>query len=338
MDIEQGKQPSEKKSLINILVKIVLPLLLGVVILYFLFRDTDISQMWAIIKNANWLILIFSLLFGLLGNTFRAFRWGLMIRPLGYKPKMANLIYAIYGNYAINYAIPRGGEVWRCGIIAKEEKIPFKKLFGTLILDRALDSLFIIFVTLVVFFVNMQPFITYIKDNKEALQTLLDLLLSPYVYITLIAFFVFIFVAFKYFRDNFFVRKARNFVIGFWSDLKTIWRMKQKVLLVFHSLMIWLCYFLFFYITFYAFDFTAHLGIMAGLVAFALSTISLVIPTNGGMGPWHVAVITTLLLYGVLKDEADAFAFAVFTLQSLWTILCGLFGMFALSVKTRNNY
>lgn len=101
--------------------------------------------------------------------------------------------------------------------------------------------------------------------------------------------------------------------------------------------MIWGSYFLYFYITFYAFDFTANLGITAGLIAFALSSISMAIPTNGGMGPWHAAVIASLVLYNVANAQADAFAFGVFAMQSLWVILCGLFGIAALAIKNRNN-
>lgn len=101
--------------------------------------------------------------------------------------------------------------------------------------------------------------------------------------------------------------------------------------------MIWGSYFLYFYITFYAFDFTENLGITAGLIAFALSSVSMAIPTNGGMGPWHAAVIASLVLYNVPNAQADAFAFGVFATQSLWVILCGLFGIAALAIKNRNN-
>ncbi len=330
-------EKSKHKSIFNTFIKVILPLILGILILYLLFRNNDFNEIWAILKDANWGILLFSLLFGVLGNTVRGYRWGLLIEPLGYKPKVSNLVFAIYGNYAINFAIPRAGEVWRCGMIAKEEKIPFTKLIGTMILDRMLDTLMVALITLFAFFINMQFFLTYIKNNKAAFDSILNILSSPLFYLGIIAFIGVVIMIFKVFKENFIIKKIRELVSGFWSDLKAIWRMKQKGRLILYSFMIWGSYFLYFYITFYAFDFTANLGITAGLIAFALSSISMAIPTNGGMGPWHAAVIASLVLYNVANAQADAFAFGVFAMQSLWVILCGLFGIAALAIKNRNN-
>ena len=330
-------EKSKHKSIFNTFIKVILPLILGILILYLLFRNNDFNEIWTILKDANWGILLFSLLFGVLGNTVRGYRWGLLIEPLGYKPKVSNLVFAIYGNYAINFAIPRAGEVWRCGMIAKEEKIPFTKLIGTMILDRMLDTLMVALITLFAFFINMQFFMTYIKNNKAAFDSILNILSSPLLYLGIIAFIGVVILIFKVFKENFIIKKIRELVSGFWSDLKAIWRMKQKGRLILYSFMIWGSYFLYFYITFYAFDFTANLGITAGLIAFALSSISMAIPTNGGMGPWHAAVIASLVLYNVANAQADAFAFGVFAMQSLWVILCGLFGIAALAIKNRNN-
>lgn len=330
-------EKSKHKSIFNTFIKVILPLILGILILYLLFRNNDFNEIWTILKDANWGILLFSLLFGVLGNTVRGYRWGLLIEPLGYKPKVSNLVFAIYGNYAINFAIPRAGEVWRCGMIAKEEKIPFTKLIGTMILDRMLDTLMVALITLFAFFINMQFFLTYIKNNKAAFDSILNILSSPLLYLGIIAFIGVVIMIFKVFKENFIIMKIRELVSGFWSDLKAIWRMKQKGRLILYSFMIWGSYFLYFYITFYAFDFTANLGITAGLIAFALSSISMAIPTNGGMGPWHAAVIASLVLYNVANAQADAFAFGVFAMQSLWVILCGLFGIAALAIKNRNN-
>lgn len=330
-------EKSKHKSIFNTFIKIILPLILGILILYLLFRNNDFNEIWMILKDANWGILLFSLLFGVLGNTVRGYRWGLLIEPLGYKPKVSNLVFAIYGNYAINFAIPRAGEVWRCGMIAKEEKIPFTKLIGTMILDRMLDTLMVALITLFAFFINMQFFLTYIKNNKAAFDSILNILSSPLLYLGIIAFIGVVIMIFKVFKENFIIKKIRELVSGFWSDLKAIWHMKQKGRLILYSFMIWGSYFLYFYITFYAFDFTANLGITAGLIAFALSSISMAIPTNGGMGPWHAAVIASLVLYNVANAQADAFAFGVFAMQSLWVILCGLFGIAALAIKNRNN-
>lgn len=323
----------KKSSLINNIIKIVLPLALGIIILYFLFRDIDFKDVWLILKDANWGILLFSLIFGLLGNTIRGYRWQLLINPLGYSPKLSSLNYAIYGGYAVNFAIPRAGEIWRCGIVAKEEKIPFSKLFGTMILDRILDTVTVLCISIIAFLINMQSFAMQLKQNEKTFESILAFLKSPWLYIGIVVAIVITYVIFKYFKENFIVRKVTGFLSGMFNDMKTVWRMKTKGRLFLYTVSIWGSYFLYFYITFFAFGFTKDLGVTAGLVAFALSSISMGVPSNGGLGPWQAAVFAALSLYAVPALEAKAFAVGVFGIQSLWVILCGLFGMAMLAIK-----
>ncbi len=341
MDKSAETDKIEKKPIVNILTKVVLPLALGILILYFLFRDTNFDELWTAIKDANYGILAFSLIFGLLGNTLRGYRWELLIKPLGYTPKLSTLNYAIYGGYAVNFAIPRGGEVWRCAIVAKEEKIPVKKLVGTIIVDRIFDMVTVITLCLIAFLLNMGFFLKELNgklsNSQETFNTVANLLRSPWLYVLFVVGIVGIFVIFKFFGDNFIVKKVKGFFAELWKDLKDIGRMKQKYRLFGYSIGIWACYFLYFYITFYAFDFTADLGLTVGLIAFALSSLSMGVPTNGGMGAWHFAVIAALTLYGVSEIEAKAFATGVFAIQSIWLIFCGLVGIAMLSVRKKKE-
>lgn len=331
---QPAKEKPAKKSILSKIVKYVLPLALGVLILYFLFRDINFDEVWLILKDANYAILAFSLLFGLLGNTIRGYRWELLIKPLGYKPRVSTLNYAIYGGYAVNFIFARAGEIWRCGIVAKEEKIPFTKLIGTVILDRVFDTLTVLSITIVAFFLNMQ---FLLKHNEQTLESVQNILTSPYLYITIVGTIVILFVIFKFFKQNFIVKKITDLVVGMAKDMKTIWKMKTKGRLFLYTIGIWASYFFYFYITFFAFGFTENLGFTAGLVAFALSSISMGVPSNGGLGPWQLAVIAALTIYGVNNMSATAFATGVFAIQSLWVIFCGLFGIGALAVRNKNK-
>lgn len=333
MEDVEGNATSKKSSLINNLIKVVLPLALGIVIIYYLFRDINFNEVWAIVKNANWAILLFSLIFGLMGNTIRGYRWELFIKPLGYSPKVSTLNYATYGGYAINFALPRAGELWKCGAVTKEEKIPFTKAFGTMLLDRVFDTITVLIITLIAFAFNMQFFIDQLKHNEETFNTFINILKSPLLYIAIGAAIITTYIVFKYFKENFIIRKITGFVKSMATDMKAIWKMKTKGRLLLFTIGIWGSYFLYFYITFFAFDFTRDLGITVGLVAFALSSISMGVPSNGGLGPWQLAVVAALSIYGVSNLNATAFATGVFALQSLWVILCGLFGMGMLALK-----
>jgi len=327
--ISAEKTPREKKSLLRRFLSIFIPLTLGLVILYFLYRKTDFGGMWEIIKDAHWGILTFSLIFGLSGNVIRGLRWELLITPLGYNPKKLNLIYAVLGNYAVNFAIPRAGEIWRCDAVAKKEKIPFTKLLGTIIIDRAFDTLMVAFILLLAFIGNISVFL----EKKEEFH-LLSFLSSPWLYVGIGVIILFIgFIIF--FKENFIAKKIRNFILSMWKDMQVVWRMKEKKRFLIYTFGIWISYFLYFYITFYAFDFTSNLGVTAALFVFALNSVSMGIPSNGGLGPWQAATVFGLSAFMVEMEQAKAFATAVFAFQSIWVVICGLFGMGALSINTK---
>ncbi len=323
----------KSKSIIKSFFKIGLPLILGIVILYFLYAGTDFQALWADIKDANWWILTFSLLFGLSGNVIRGLRWELLIKPLGYAPKKSNLIYAVLGNYAINFVLPRAGEIWRCGVISKYEKIPFPKLLGTLIIDRLFDTIMVALILLVAFLCNIATF----YKNREIFN-LPGFLTSPTFYAGCIAIVVFLVIILFCFKENVLVKKIRSFIASMWSDMKTVWQMKEKKRFITYTFGIWTSYFLYFFITFFAFDFTAHLGISAALFIFAINSVSMGIPSNGGLGPWQAATVFGLCAFMVDATQAKAFATAVFAFQSLWWVnLCGVFGILMLSFKNRKS-
>lgn len=329
---EEGEQ---KASSIKKILQLIISLGLGVFILWLLYRKTNFGDMWETIKDANFAILLFSLLFGLLGNTIRGIRWKLLIQPLGYNPSTSNLIFAVYGNYAINMIFPRAGEVWRCGIIAKEEKIPFVRLIGTLLVDRVFDTISVACIILLGCFINFDFFLNYIRENEGISQALYGLFYSKWFYISIIFLVALFFLIFGVFRNTKPVLKIKGFFKSIGADLKIVWNMKEKKRFFLCTVGIWLCYFLYFYTTFYAFDFTRDLGIMAGLIAFGISSLSMAIPTNGGMGVWHAAVVLSLGLYGVGKIPAEAFAFGVFAIQKFWEVLYGIFGVIAIGIKKK---
>ena len=122
-----------------------------------------------------------------------------------------------------------------------------------------------------------------------------------------------------------------------WDGMKSVWLLKRKGLFLAQTLLIWGGYFCYFYITFYAFDFTRDLGIKVGLIAFTMSSIGVAVPVQAGIGAWHFMVIATLVCFGVNENDAAAFALVVHTVQTAWTVICGLFGIVALPLTNRDN-
>ena len=325
-----------KPGIIKRGVKTFLPLVIGILVLWLLYKDTNLNELWKIIKSANFNIIAFSLLFGLGGNLFRALRWELTIQSLGYYPKRMSLIYAVMGNYAVNFLLPRAGEVWRCGVITKYDKVPFSATFGTLIIDRFFDVVAMGFIMVLCIILDFNFFISYFNTNPAVGSGIISLLTSFWFYASILTIFLLLYVLFRYLPNFYLLKKVKLFILGMKRDILMVWKMKKKNLFILYTFLCWVGYYLYFYFCFYAFGFTQHLGPVAGLLVFAMSSLGVAAPTQGGIGAWHFMVITSLLVYGVSYEQGSAFAGAVFTIQSLWLILIGIFSIFAIQYVKRD--
>ena len=324
------------KNILRTFVKVVLPLGFGFLLLWWLFREMDLSEIWNVIRHGvRYDIILFSLLFGLFANIVRGLRWGLLIDTLGVRFKLSNAINAVLGNYAVNLVLPRVGEVWRCGVVAKYDKISFSKLLGTLLIDRVSDTIMVGTITLFIFIFNIDFFISFFAKNPALLEGFHAMLNSIWIYALGIGLVVLVWLIFKYMSHFTLVRKAKELLLNVWAGMKSIWLMDKKWLFLVQTLLIWSGYFCYFYITFYAFDFTRELGIGVGLITFTMSSIGVAVPVQGGIGPWHFMVIATLVCFGVNENDAAAFALVVHTVQTVWTGLCGLAGIVALPLTNK---
>lgn len=320
-------------------IQILLPLAIGVILLWYLYHNQDLSEIMRVVKKGvRYDIIFFSLLFGLAANTVRGLRWSMLINSLGKRVRRRNAIYAIWGNYAINMALPRVGEIWRCGVMSKYEKIPFAKLLGTLFVDRIMDTIVVALLTLCLCVFNIGFFRDFFAENPPVIIAMIYKWFSSvwtYVgifFLVLICWFVF--VKLKHLSI---VKKVTEMFRNMWEGFKSLWKIEHKVHFIIQTLLIWGGYFLYFYITFFAFDFTKDLGVRIGLIAFAMSSIGVAVPVQGGIGIWHFMVISTLVAFGVDVSDAGAFAMVVFAIQTVWIILTGLFGIVALPIANKGD-
>jgi uncharacterized protein (TIRG00374 family) len=329
---------SFKKSLVKFL-KTFIPLVFGLFLFWLIFKNLDIKGILLILKqDVNFRIIILSLPFGLFANIVRAWRWDLLIRPLGYHPKKSNLVYAALGTYGVNLAFPRLGEVWRCTMINRYEKIPFTKLFGTVITDRLSDTIAVAIIVIAAFIMNVPYFNTFFIQHPETFDKIHALLTSPWIYAALLSAALILWVGFSKFKEHAFVKKIKQTLSDVWEGIRSIVQMKERGLFIFYTILIWFGYFLYFYICFYAFPFTSNLDWNRGLIAFGLSSVSVAVPVQGGIGAWHAVVIAVLMGFGLSATDAGAFAFCVHTIQAIiFTALFGLFGVLALPIANKGK-
>jgi len=319
--------------------KTIIPLAFGLFIFWRIFKGLGFDQIMQIVRHdVNYWIIALSLPFGLFGNIIRAYRWRLLIHPLGYRPKASNLIYSFLGNYAVNLAIPRLGEVWRCTMISRYEKIPLSALIGTMITDRIFDLIPVGMIVVVAFILNVPYFKMFFAQNPLVFDQLYAIATSVWLYVALAIILIAIGVLFTFFGEKTFIKKTKRTLLNMWEGIWSISRMKDKWMFIFYTFLIWLGYFLYFYICFYAFPFTKDLGWNCGLIAFGLSSVAVTVPVQGGIGAWHIVVIAVLAGFGLNKIDAGAFAFCVHTIQAIiFTGICGLFGIMALPIANKGK-
>ena len=329
---------TERKKIFKKVLQVIFPLLLGIFILVWVYRDFNFQRVGEVMLHGmdyGWIAL--SLLFGVFANLFRGWRWKLALEPLGEYPKTANCVYAIFISYASNLVIPRVGEVTRCGVLSKYDGISFPKSLGTVVSERMIDTLCVGLITGVVLLLQMPVFATFFAETGTNVGRYAEVLTSGHFYLIILCVLAILVLAFFLIRNIALFAKLKGILQNVWQGIVALKDIKQIPLYIIYTLGIWVCYFLEFYLAFFAFDFSAGLGISAGLVMFVVGTLAVIVPTPNGAGPWHFAVMTMMMLYGVGKEDAGIFALLVHGIQTFLLILLGIYGLLALPFTNKTK-
>lgn len=321
------------------ILKLIIPLSLGGLVLWLLYRNVDMNEVRRVLEaDVDYGMLTLSLIFGLAANIVRGLRWNLLIPPIvpeeEPRPRLINAILSVLGSYSVNMTIPRAGELWRCAEYKRHEQLPFSELLGTLINDRLADVFSLGLILVGVIIAQSSFFIDFLQTHPSAMARTQVVLASPWLYLSVVFGLAIAFVVWRVLRRNP-KNKVSQFSLKILSGISSVRAMEYRGLFLLYSLMIWIGYFLFFYITFFAFPFTRELGINVAFIAFSMSSLSALAPVQNGLGPWHFMVITTLTMYGVRELDAKAFALIVHTMQTLWIAFVGLVAILALPIVNR---
>ena len=322
---------TDRKKIFKKVLQVVFPLLLGAFILFWVYRDFSFQRVWEVLTggmNYGWILV--SLVFGVFANLFRGWRWKLALEPLGESPKAANCVYAIFISYASNLVIPRVGEVTRCGVLSKYDGVSFSKSLGTVVSERMIDTLCVGLITGLTLLLQMPVFANFFAETGTNVDRYAEVLTSAHFYLIVVCVLAALVLVFFLVRNIALFAKVKGILQNVWQGIVALKDIKQIPLYIIYTVGIWVCYFLEFYLAFYAFGFSAHLGVSAGLVMFVVGTLAVIVPTPNGAGPWHFAVMTMMVLYGVGKEDAGIFALLVHGIQTFLLILLGIYGLSAL--------
>ena len=325
----------------SILLKVVMPFLLGGAILYWMYRGEDWQQIRHVMTDEmDWTWMLLSFPFGILAQMFRGWRWGQSLEPVGEHPRSSVSIHAIFLSYAASLVIPRVGEFTRCGVLRRYDNVSFPKALGTVVTERAIDSLLVMGITAIVLLLEMSTFGTFFRKTGTNLHTILHgFSWMGYLVVAICVVAILILLHFLL-RKLSIYNKVRATLSSIWQGVISLRNVRNVPLFVCFTLGIWVSYFLHYYLTFFCFDFTADLGLGCALVTFIVGSIAVIVPTPNGAGSWHFAVKTMLILYGVADEHALYFVLIVHTVQTMLVILLGVYAWLALSftkVKPLNS-
>ena len=320
---------SKSRIIIYDILKYSITLGIAAFLLWYVYRDLSLENLYSQFENINYYWIGVSIVLALISHYLRAYRWNILLEPLGYKLKTSRTFIAVMVGYFANNLVPRLGEVTRCGILKKNDGVAMTSAFGSVVAERALDLLTLILVATITFFIEFDKLNQFILDNfkdkipsSEFIYTLVFTGIGAMVFFSLV-----IFVLFRLFRDklhrNPFYLKAHHFIKKLLDGFLSIRNIDNQLGFWLSTLGIWFLYYAMLIVVFFSFPPTANLTYLAGLTLLIMSGLGMSAPVQGGIGVFHILVSSMLVLYGISADDGKIFALVAHTTQFMTIMLFG---------------
>ncbi len=334
------------KKNISSAIKILFFLAIGVFFIWLFLRQLTPEQkreIWQSFITANYSWVILSIIIGILSHIVRAYRWRILMEPMGYQPKIMNTFFAIMIGYLANMALPRLGEVTRCGVMNKYAKIPINNAIGTVIAERSIDMVMFILLFFINFFMFFDKLNQYV--DEKVYKPLMEKLnisdeATTYLYILLVVFVLFIglfFLIRKRISHQKIYIKLEGVVLGFWHGLWSVTKIKKPYLFVFQSILIWVLYYLMVYVCVFSLAETSHLGWDAALSMLIFGSIGIMI-VQGGIGIYPAIIAETLVLYDITDTYGYALGWLTWAAQTLMIVVAGIASLILLPVYNKIDH
>ena len=281
--------------------------------------------------DLTWVYLSIGLSF--LSHFVRAYRWNLLLEPLGYDLKSGRTFLAVMVGYLANFIVPRMGEISRCGILQKTDNVPISTGIGSVVTERIIDVLCLLVVILITlsleFDMLSEFFLSLISQKTEGL--------SPNNTIWFVLLFIMIVIGATYFlikrnseklKQNALFNKVANFLRQLVEGVLSIRKLKKGPQFIASTIFMWILYYLMTYVVIFSLEETAGLSITAGFTMLVLGGIGMATPVQGGIGAFHYLMSAGLLLYGIPENDGIFFALLLHTTNSVAIMVLGLISFF----------
>ena len=332
--LEETKTFTLLKRYVGDVFRYLVPLAISLCLILWLFHKVNFREVTHIIhEKCDFFWIFLMMIITMVSHMIRGVRWGIQLRAAGVKRMSVVCEWVtIWGAYALNLVFPQMGEAWRCVFVSKREKAPLSTVIGTDIGDRSSDLVVVLLllgVALIVAHPFLMDFMAKYTIGKE-IEQVVD---NPFVWIGLGGLIAFMWAIMHFFKTRKWVMTLTTNFNRMWQGFKVIFTMKLWWLYLILTAGIWTCYFMETYVCFFAFDYTRALitdphmalGFIPGLVVFVFGSMSMAIPSNGGLGPWNLAVMFALTLFGLTNAEGTAFSLVMWSCQAAMLIALGLF-------------
>ena len=299
-------------------------------LMWYALKELDFQKMWVELQNANYTWVGVSLLMGVAAYISRAYRWHMQIKPTGHTPSLLHTYRAMMVGYLANLVLPRMGEVVRCSMLKRSDDVPIHTGFGTVIAERFIDMVMLLIAVGLTFLVEFNRirdfFLNFFSDKYTGLEQTINSLYWVF-WVFLGSGIIVLIVGLKYLsrlKESLYFQKAVSFVKGMLQGVFSITKLDNQVAFWGHTVFVWVMYYAMSLVVFMAMPATSNLGWGAGLSVLVIGSLGMAAPVQGGVGVYHLLVQSTLLLYGIPKEEGMAYALLVHTSQTLLVVLMGV--------------
>ena len=313
-------------------IKIILPIALGLGLVYYSYSSTSEEErllIWQNMKEAHFKWVLVSLLMGLASHLSRAWRWNYLLEPMGYRVSLVKGFMLVMLSYFANLGIPRSGELFRATALNTYNKVPFEKGFGTIVTERIVDLLMLVVVLALTFMVQSNQLFELISSGGKSVGILLGLGLLALVALG---------ISIKLFQKSThpFALKFTAFLKGLQEGINSVLHMKKKWHFLGHTLFIWACYIGMFWVIQYAIVDLREIRFNEILVGFIAGTFAMT-TTNGGIGLYPIAISSSLSLFEIAKVQGDAYGWIMWIAQTLLVVLLGVLSFLFIPFVKDNN-
>ncbi|MCP9750899.1 lysylphosphatidylglycerol synthase transmembrane domain-containing protein [Ferruginibacter sp. HRS2-29] len=291
------------------------------------------------LTSANYWLIIPVIAMSLMSHVSRSMRWKLLMEPLGYTPKLANVFGVTMVGYLANSAVPRLGEILKCTMLAKREQLKTDKLVGTILVERTFDFICYIIFIVVTVLIQMKVVGNFASNELKKLSSGSVFPIWAKISIFILGVFLIIYCVkylLKQHPDNKIILSINNFFKGIGDGFSTIRNLKHRTMFLVHTVFIWSMYLLQIYVGFYAIGGTAHLGLNAACSVLALATLAM-IATPGGIGSFPFFVMKTLALYEISEPMGKAFGWLIWGVSTGIILVVGLTALIILLSTQKNT-